>query len=94
MEIDKVFGSKDEKRYTQERLSKLRQTKLVMAYTAIFRQDSIRVEINEEGLKKLFYDDLKEDVKDELYQKDQPDTLDEYIAIAIRIDERQYARRQ
>ena len=65
-----------------------------MAYAALFRQDSIRAEINEEGLKKMFYDSLKEDVKDELYQKDQPDTLDEYIAIAIRIDERQYARRQ
>ena len=89
-----MFGSKDEKRYAQERLSKLRQNKLAMAYAALFRQDSMRVEINEEGLKKMFYDGLKEDVKDELYQKDQPDTLDEYIAMAIRIDERQYARRQ
>ena len=33
----------------------------------MFQQDSIRVEINEEGLKKLFYNGLKEDVRDELY---------------------------
>ena len=62
-----MFGSKDEKRHTQERLSKLRQNKSAMAYAALFRQDSIRAEINEEGLKKMFYDGLKEDVKDELY---------------------------
>ena len=66
-EVTKVFESKDEKRYAQERLSKLRQTKLAMVYAAMFRQDSIRAEINEKGLKKLFYNGLKEDVKDELY---------------------------
>lgn len=93
-EIQEVFGDKEEKLHVQERLSKLRQTKSAMAYAAIFRQDSMRAEINEEGLKKMFYDGLKEDVKDELYQKDQPETLDGYIAMAIRIDERQYARKQ
>ena len=36
----------------------------------------------------LFYDGLKDEVKDVLYEKDRPDTLDEYIAIAIRIDDR------
>ena len=38
-----------------------------MAYVALFRQDSMRAEINEDGLMKMFYDGLKEDVKDELY---------------------------
>jgi hypothetical protein len=36
----------------------------------------------------LFYDGLKENVKDELYKVDRPDTLDEYIAIAICVDDR------
>ena len=36
-EIKKVFGSKDEKRYAQERLSKLRQNKSAMAYATLFR---------------------------------------------------------
>ena len=35
-----------------------------------------------------FYEGLKEEVKDELYKVDRPDSLNEYIAIAIRIDDR------
>ena len=40
-----------------------------------------------------FYEGLKEEVKDELYKVDRPDSLNEYIAIAIRIDDRQYVRK-
>ena len=29
-----------------------------------------------------------------IYDKDRPDILDEYIAIAIRINDRQYSRKQ
>lgn len=36
----------------------------------------------------LFYNGLKEEVKDELYKEERPDTIDKYIAIAIRIDDR------
>ncbi|KAL2125799.1 hypothetical protein VTI74DRAFT_2715 [Chaetomium olivicolor] len=43
---------------------------------------------------RLFYDGLKEEVKDELYKIDRPDSLDEYIAMAIRIDDRLYQRKQ
>ena len=35
----------------------------------------------------LFYNGLKEEVKDVLYDKDRPDILDAYIVIAIRIDD-------
>ncbi len=42
----------------------------------------------------LFYNGLKEEVKDVLYDRDRPDTLDEYIAMAIKIDDRQYSRKQ
>ena len=54
----------------------------------MFRQDSVRADLNEEGLIQLFYNSLKEEVKDVLYDKDRSDTLDVYIAIAIRIDDR------
>ncbi len=42
----------------------------------------------------LFYNGLKEEVKDVLYDRDRPDTLDEYIAMAIKIDDRQYSCKQ
>ena len=91
-ELQKVFGDMDEKLHAQARLVRLRQTKSASAYATIFRQDAIRAEINDEGLMQLFYDGLKENVKDELYKVDRPDTLDEYIAIAIRVDDRQFVR--
>ncbi|AEO54627.1 hypothetical protein MYCTH_2123530 [Thermothelomyces thermophilus ATCC 42464] len=67
-ELRKVFGDKDEKIHTQERLANLRQTKSVASYA--------------------------EKVKDKLYKYDRPETLDEYIAQAIRIDNRLYTREQ
>ena len=54
----------------------------------------MRAGINDEGLMQLFYEGLKEEVKDELYRLDRPATLDEYIEIAVRIDDRLYARKQ
>ena len=93
-ELRKVFGDLDEKRHAQDRLMQLRQTKSAAAYATLFRQDSLRADLNEEGLMQLFYNGLKEEVKDVLYDRDRPDTLDEYIAMAIKIDDRQYSRKQ
>ncbi|KAK4173488.1 hypothetical protein QBC36DRAFT_313833 [Triangularia setosa] len=57
------------------------------------RTDALRSEINDKGLIQLFYNGLKDEVKDELYREERPDTIDKYIAIAIRIDDRQFQRR-
>jgi len=40
-----------------------------------------------------FYEGLKDDVKDNLYKKDIPDTFIEYIQYTIRIDNYLYIRR-
>jgi len=42
----------------------------------------------------IYYRGLKEEVKDELYKVDRPNNITEYIAIAIKIDKRQYERRR
>jgi hypothetical protein len=42
----------------------------------------------------LFYNSFKKKVKDKLYQKDWPETIGEYIAIAICIDDRLYTYKQ
>ena len=44
--------------------------------------------MDDEGLIYLFYNRLKEDIKDELYKEDRLDTLNEFIVKAIRIDDR------
>jgi hypothetical protein len=38
----------------------------------------------------LFYNGLKEDIKDKLYKVGRPNSLNKYIGIAIRIDKRLY----
>ncbi len=41
-----------------------------------------------------FYKGFKEEVKDKLYKVDRLDSLNEYIAIAIQINDWQYMRKQ
>ena len=82
-EFQKVFRDTNEKRYTQERLALLYQTKLASIYAIQFYQDSLQASINDEGLIQLFYKGLKEEVKDELYRLDRLATLDKYIEMAI-----------
>ncbi|KAG5949656.1 hypothetical protein E4U60_002194 [Claviceps pazoutovae] len=41
----------------------------------------------------LFYDGLREDVEDGIAKEDRPDTFDEFVSKAIKIDNRLYARR-
>ncbi|KAK4650901.1 hypothetical protein QC762_0114830 [Podospora pseudocomata] len=91
--LKEVFGEYDEARRAQGRLASLRQTRSAADYAAQFKIDSLRSTINDEGLMQLFYNGLKEEVKDELYKESRPDTIDKYIAMAIRIDDQQFQRR-
>ena len=93
-ELWKVFEDIDKKRYIQECLVSLRQTKLASIYTTQFYQDLLQASINDEGLIQLFYKGLKEEVKDKLYRLDCSTTLDKYIEIAIQIDDRLYIQKQ
>lgn len=91
--LKEVFGEYDEPRRAQENLASLRQTRSAADYAAAFKIDSLRSKINDAGLMQFFYNGLKEEVKDELCMKSRPDTIDKYIAMAIRIDDRQFQRR-
>jgi hypothetical protein len=42
----------------------------------------------------LLYKGLKEDVKDKVYKEDRPETLNEYMAMIVRINNQQYDRRK
>ena len=93
-ELWKVFRDIDEKYYIQERLALLRQTKSASIYAIQFCQDLLRAGINDKGLIQLFYKGFKEEVKDKLYCLDCLAMLDEYIEIAIQIDDCLYIWKQ
>ncbi|PHH84727.1 hypothetical protein CDD83_1481 [Cordyceps sp. RAO-2017] len=92
--ITKVFGTTDEEREAEQKLRGLRQRTSASEYAANFRQVTSQLDWDDEPLMSRFYEGLKEEVKDELYKEDRPNNLSDYIAMAVRIDDRQYARRQ
>ncbi|KAF4470627.1 gag poly, partial [Fusarium albosuccineum] len=92
--LKEAFGAPNEERQAATRLYELTQTRSCAAYSAMFRQIASRLEWDDDALMDTYYRGLKEEVKDELYKADRPETLTEYIAMAIKIDERQYERRR
>ncbi len=92
--ITNAFGNVDETRMAIEKIQELKQKGSAADYAATFRQISSQTGWDDEPLMTVFYQGLKEEVKDELYKEDLPDTLSEYISMAVRIDNRQYGRRR
>lgn len=62
-------------------------------YTATFRRYAFKSELNDVGQIELYYDELKNSIKNELAQRDSPNTLDNMVERAIMIDEKFYVRR-
>ena len=92
--IKEAFGTVNEQRQAIEKLKTLKQRGSAADYAATFRQVAAVLDWDDEPLMSAFYEGLKEEVKDELYRDEEPDTLTKYIAMAVRIDNRQHARRQ
>jgi hypothetical protein len=88
------FGVVNEERQAAAEIMTLRQDKSCAAHSARFRQLASKTEWDDDALMEIYYRSLKEEVKDELYKADRPDTISEYITMAIKIDERQYERRR
>lgn len=89
-----AFGDPDEDRTSERQLMQLRQTRSASEYAAKFRQISTHLGWESGPLMSQFYEGLKDDVKDELAKQDRPDELSKYIAMAVRIDNRLFERKQ
>jgi hypothetical protein len=92
--IKEAFGTVNEQRQAIERLKTLKQRGSAADYAATFRQIAASLDWDDNPLMSIFYEGLKEEVKDKLYRDEEPDTLTKYIAMAVRINNRQHARRQ
>ncbi|XDG04636.1 hypothetical protein ABKA04_004251 [Annulohypoxylon sp. FPYF3050] len=89
-----MFGDPDQKRTAERQLGQLRQTKSTAAYATDFRRLAARTDIDPSGLYMPFYHGLKERVKDEIYKMERPAQFDDYVEMAILIDNRQYEHEQ
>jgi len=92
--ITEVFGDADEERDAARRIHELRQTKSASEYTAKFRHYMSKLSFDDAALCELYYRGLKDDVKDAMVHEERPTKLHELIAMAVRIDNRQWERKQ
>lgn len=91
--IKKTFGSTDEVRTAIIHMDQLKQKGSASDYAARFRQVTSVLDWEDEPLMSAFFKGLKEEIKDELYREDMPNNFSDYVAMAVRIDNRQYQRR-
>jgi hypothetical protein len=77
------------------RLKQLRQTSSATSYRTEFEKLSMYVSWDDESLRSLFYDGLKDAIKDALANlPEEPEDFESFKALCIRIDERHYERKQ
>jgi hypothetical protein len=61
-------------------------------YTSLFQQYCNQTDWNDGALRARYYQGLKSSVQDEISRSDKPDTLEEMIKLAIKIDNRNFER--
>ena len=91
--IREQFGAIDEERKAEQKIKEIYQTHSASTYASDLKYWASFLEWDDDVLMSLFYDGLKEDVKDELYKMERPETLTEYVAMAVKIDDHLYQRK-
>ncbi|KAK6208349.1 gag protein [Colletotrichum tabaci] len=89
-----LFQEPDEQRQYERDLANLRQKGAATHYAAEFRRICARLDYTDATKIFLFYEGLKEDVKDELSKQDRPDDFLQYAELAVKIDNRLFERRK
>ena len=89
-----MFLDLDKKRQAEQELSQLKQKGVARTYAAEFQRIVARLNCTEDTKIHIFYQGLKDIVKDEIAVRDMPNDFLEYVEMAICIDTRQYKRRQ
>ena len=69
-EMGRIFGEVDAKNQAEKKITRLRQTTSVSAYTAEFKQLQARIDWDDAALRTVFEAGLKEDVNDGLVHHD------------------------
>ena len=85
-EIGRIFREVDAKNQAKKKITRLRQTTLVLAYTAEFKQLQAQINQDDAALRTVFEAGLKENVKDSLVHYNKPRSLHALIKLATRIN--------
>ena len=90
--LRQVFGDFDKEHLAEHRMQSLRRTGSAADYASKFQQLAAQTQWGAVPLVAQFYKRLKDRVKDNLAQVNQPSQLQLMIILAILIDDRQYER--
>lgn len=88
-----AFGNPDETRIATRQLKALKQTGSAAHYARDFKRLCAKLNYNNGAKKDIFYDGLREDVKDDLYREERPELFDDFVDLAVKCDNRLYERR-
>ncbi|KAK6223176.1 gag protein [Colletotrichum tabaci] len=89
-----LFQEPDEQRQYERDLANLRQKGAATHYAAEFRRICARLDYTNATKIFLFYEGLKEDIKDELSKQDRLDDFLQYAELAVKIDNRLFKQRK
>lgn len=92
--IKATFGDIDETATAERQLKGLRQTTSVSFYTTEFQRIVSHLQWDNQALTFIFYNGLKDNIKDELARDERPSTLQEMVEKSIKIDNRLFERRR
>lgn len=89
--ITKVFGEPEAERRAEQRLMSLKQTGSAAALVGQYRALHQQTTLNDSAVMMLFFLALKPQVRRRLAELDRPDNINDYYAMAVKIDNNQYA---
>lgn len=92
-DIRTAFGDPDAKATADRAIMALRQQGNITKYTAEFRRLMADLTYNDAAYIPIYRRGLAEEIKDELARRDDPDSLEDLISMATKIDSRLYARK-
>ena len=90
--FSKIYLDRNAKLLNEIKITTLRQTKSASAYSAEFQTISAGLGINDAGLRIMFYQGLKPEIKDTMATIGRADTFFGLINQAVEIDQRKYQR--
>ena len=88
--IKKVFGNQDKDKAIEKEFLILKKTQSAMVYGSKFKILAYTIRWDDAAFASKFYEKLKNKVKDVMVAMDKPESLENIINIAVKIDDRQH----
>ena len=90
--IKKTFGNQNEDKTIEKQFLILKQTQSTMVYESKFKILAYIIKWDDAAFASKFYEKLKNRIKNAMVAMDKPESLENMINIAVKIDNRQYNR--